>query len=577
MKVLHRRAFPIAALASCVVLAAAPSAARAQRAPDPNAKRLLVPVFRSADKNLGVQAADAVRGRVTQDLGARDVMVISKDDINKTLDASGFPTTEPLGSNDARELGRQLKANEYLEGTVTKTATGVRIEPRLVLVRDNAFSQPLPAAEGAKVGDAAKAISSSLRDARKQLKFEDECYLAYRQRKYPEAIAAARKGVSAYAPATIARTCLLNVYKDMPMDSVAKRDSILKLSNEVLAIDPRNVLALTNVAQTYEAQGNEQKAVESYTALVAADPTNVRVVDAATRAIARSGNPGVALPIIRQAVQANPGDPQLLRLQFLIELAAKDFKAAPKTGEQLVQLDTAFADTSYFVRIAGAYVADSQPQKASETLARGLQKFPNNGTLLTSYASTLRSAGQTQQAMDVLKRALAANPKAPGAYLELARAQVELKQTNEAVASLRSALTAGDTPETVAPYALQVGNTLYKAANGTKAPEDYTNALRVLQFADSLTPANGATKAQGQFLVGVTALSLGQTQLKQAQTAKSCEVARAAGQNFTLAQINLPAGGKFAAQATQQALAGLQQLSPYADQLQKSFCRGGRR
>jgi predicted Zn-dependent protease len=135
-----------------------------------------------------------------------------------------------------------------------------------------------------------------------------------------------------------------------------------------------------------------------------------------------------------------------------------------------VQLDTAFADTSYFVRIAGAYVADSQPQKAAETLAKGLQKFPNNGTLLVSYAQTLRNAGQTQQAVDVLGRALAANPKVPGAYLELARAQVELKQNDAAVTSLRTALANGDTPETVAPYALQVGNSLYKAANGTKAP-----------------------------------------------------------------------------------------------------------
>ncbi|MDQ3433752.1 MAG: tetratricopeptide repeat protein, partial [Actinomycetota bacterium] len=521
MKVLPRRALPIAALASCVALAAAPSAALAQRAPDPNAKRLLVPVFRSADKTLGVQAADAVRGRVTQDLGSRDVYVLSKDDINKTLEASGFPTTDPLAPNDARELGRQLRANEYLEGTVTKTAAGVRIEPRLVLVRDNSYSQPLPAAEGAKVGDAAKAISNSLRDARKQIKFEEDCNINYRQKKYAEAIAAAKKGVQAYPRATIARTCLLNVYREMPMDSVARRDSVLKLSNEVLAIDARNVQALTTVAQTYEAQGNDQKAVEAYTALVAADPTNVRIVERATRAIARSGNPGVALPIIRQAVAANAGDPQLLRLQFLIELAAKDFKAAPRTGEQLVQLDTAFADSSYFVRIAGAYVADSQPQKASETLARGLQKFPNNSTLLVSYANTLRSAGQNQQAVDVLRRALQANPRTAGAYLELARAQVELKQNDEAVTSLRTALTSGDTPETVAPYALQVGNQLYRAANTTKTPEDYSAALRVLQFADSLSPANGATKAQGQFLIGVTALSLGQTQLKEAQAKKS--------------------------------------------------------
>ena len=150
---------------------------------------------------------------------------------------------------------------------------------------------------------------------------------------------------------------------------------------------------------------------------------------------------------------------------------------------------------------------------------------------------------------------------------------MELKQNDEAVTSLRTALQNGDTPETVAPYALQVGNQLYRAANGTKKAEDYQAALNVLQFADSLTPANGATKPQGQFLVGVTALSLGQQQLQQAQTQKSCPVAQAASKNFTLAQLNLPKGGSFAAQATQQALAGLQQLAPYADRMEKAFCK----
>ncbi len=575
MKVLQRRAITLAGLVSGIALTAAPAALLAQangRAPDPNATRFLVPVFRSADKALGVQAADAVRSRVGQDLGSRDAYVLTKEDINKTLEASGFPTTEPLAPNDARELARQLKAPEYLEGTVTKTATGVRVEPRLVLARDNT-AQPLPVAEGAKVGDVAKAISASLREARKQLKSESECYTSSRLKKFPEAIAAARKGIQAYPRATLARACLLTVYKDMPMDSTAKADSVLKLANEIIAIDARNAFALNNAAQIYEARNQDQKAVETYSALVAADPTNLRTVDAATRAIARSGNPAVALPIIRQAAQANAGDPQLLRLQFLIELAAKDFKAAPKTGEQLVQLDTAFADSSYFVRVAGAYVADSQPQKASETLARGLQKFPSNGTILMSYAQTLRRAGQTQQAVQVLQRALQANPKAAGAYLELAQSQVELKQTNEAVTSLRTALSNGEAPATVAPYALQVGNQLYRAANGTKKPEDYQVALNTLQFADSITPATGSTKPQVQFLVGVTALSLGQQQLTLAQTQKSCEVAQAAGKNFTLAQLNLPAGGKFAPQPTSQALAGLQQLSPYADRMKKAYCK----
>jgi len=91
VKVLQRRAITLAGLVSGIALTAAPAALLAQangRAPDPNATRFLVPVFRSADKALGVQAADAVRSRVGQDLGSRDAYVLTKEDIEAIADVA---------------------------------------------------------------------------------------------------------------------------------------------------------------------------------------------------------------------------------------------------------------------------------------------------------------------------------------------------------------------------------------------------------------------------------------------------------------------------------------------------------
>jgi hypothetical protein len=72
----------------------------------------------------------------------------------------------------------------------------------------------------------------------------------------------------------------------------------------------------------------------------------------------------------------------------------------------------------------------------------------------------------------------------------------------------------------------------------------------------------------------VTQLSVGQQQLKAAQATKSCTAVAAARAAFTDAQINLPKGGQFNPDAAKQALAALQQLSPYADQMGKALkCR----
>ncbi len=102
----------------------------------------------------------------------------------------------------------------------------------------------------------------------------------------------------------------------------------------------------------------------------------------------------------------NPGDAELLRLRWLILLAVRDFKEAFEAGDDLVRLDTAFADTAFFLRTAAAYAADSQPQKAAELAARGVAKFPDHPGLNRDLVVNLRSTGQNQQALEVLQRAI---------------------------------------------------------------------------------------------------------------------------------------------------------------------------
>jgi len=552
--------------------------AQRNRGPDPNAKRIMVPVFRGNEPGAGTRIADAVRDRLTRDARPKQLWVIPKNDIIGTLKASGYPENEALAPNDARELGRLLRADEFLQATVTKTGNNFRVEPFLVLVRDNALRQPLPPAEGNNPGRIAEQISRDVREARRQLAAEQECVNLARQGKYQEAIAAAAKGTAAYPRATLTRACAASAMVAMK----APREQVLALANEILAIDPRNRPALTIAAQAYadaarEATDSTQKAqlqdkaLETYTALLSTDPTNTRIVDNVVREIAASGRPQVALPIIKQAVDANPGDPQLLRLQWRIQLAARDNKGAITTGEQMVQLDTALADTLFFVGQSAAYAADSQPQKAAEVLARGIAKYPNDPNLQLVYAQQLRQAGQTQQSLDALNKVLAVNPKIERGYVLKAQTLADLNQPDSALAALRMAAANGDS--LAGPLALSFGNQQYKAAVASKAPEDYEAALRTLTFADSIATAP-ETKAQAQFLSGVTALSLGQIQLTAAAEGKSCEQLKAAQENLVNAQINLPKGGAFAPEPTKQALAGLQQLTPYADQLAKKLrCR----
>lgn len=571
MKARQRQALALAGVFAGIALGGAPLALEAQttRTPDPNAPRMMIPALRSTEKGLGVQAADAIRSRLNQDISYKSLWQIPKNDIIGTLEASGYPKDEALAPNDARELGKLLRADEYLQGTVAKNNGQFRIESQLVLVRDNSLVQPLPVVEGGRLDIASAALSKHIQAARKQLDGEKKCVQLAREGKYPEAIAAAKAGIGAYQQATLARACMASAM----VASKAPGDSVIAVTQEILAIDPKNRPALSMAAQAYKDAGQQDKAIETWTALLATDPTNARLVDNVVREIASSGNPAVALPIIKQAVAANPGDPQLLRLQWRIQLAAKDNKGAIATGEQMVQLDTAMADTNYFVGMSVAYAADSQPQKATEALAKGAQKFPGNAGMQVALAQTQRQAGQLPQAIETINKALAANPKVEHGLMLKAQIHSDLKQTDSALAVVRQAATGGDT--LAGPIALSIGNQLYKDANVSKKPEDFQRAIQTLAFADSLIK-NPTTKAQAQFLMGVSQLSLGQQQLTLARDQKSCELAQQAQANFVEAQINLPKGGAFAKEATAQALNGLQQLMPYGEQLSKSLCKGRR-
>lgn len=561
-----RYCYALTVLAAGVV-ASAPVAADAQTsrgAADPNAPRLMVGVFRSADKTSGVQAADAIRTRISQDVTPKQLWVLPKNDITANLEASGFPTNEALAPHDARALAQILRADEYIVGNVLRDSAGMRVDAFLVMTRDNKLVQPLGSYRVDKADKAAGQISKDFRDAQKAFDDERACVNAARESKYDVAIAAARKGIADYPRSTLARICMAQAM----FAQKAPPDEIIKVAQEVIAIDPRSKPALQLAYESYKAKNDTAKSDETLLALVAADPSDQRLLEQIANEWAASGKAAKAVPVVEQLVKDNPGDPSFLQLQMRVRLAAKDYKGGIASGEELIKADTAAATAALFTRLATAAVLDSQPQKAAQLAAMGVQKFPNDGDLLGTYADALTRAGQSQQAMEVLTRALQANPKLPGAYATLARMQAEAGQDEQALASLQQAVANGDSAATVARYALAIGQTAYRAANSAKTLPAYEKAIRYLEFSDKT-----AASDEAKFLLGVTALGQGQMLLQEAQKAKGCTQARGAQAAFTTAQANLPSGGRINPQGAQQALAGLNQLSPYADQMVKAFCK----
>ena len=69
-------------LGALLVLPLAGASAQRNNATPP--PRVMIPTFMSAEKDLGLQAAEALRSRVTRDTDVRRLVVIPKADINNT-------------------------------------------------------------------------------------------------------------------------------------------------------------------------------------------------------------------------------------------------------------------------------------------------------------------------------------------------------------------------------------------------------------------------------------------------------------------------------------------------------------
>ena len=563
------------ALASLLALPALLSAQRTIQPP-----RIMVTAFHSVkgEETLGCQASTAVREKLADDNPQRILFVIPKDDLDKALEQSGYPPCTPLASNDAKALANFARADEYVEGLISKTSSGFKLDARLFLARDNTYSQPIQSVEGAKLGEVSGKFSRALDDVRRQLEEEKECYLATRLDKPREGMQKARDAIKRYSRAVLARVCLLQAMDKAKMP----KDSMFAVAQEILQIDSSTRPALVITSSWYREKADTNRYLNALLRLVAADPTNVRLVNEVITQLGGMRKFALAIPIIKHALSEQQGDVQLLSLAFRVYYGGEAWKDFLNVGDEIAKIDTAMMDSSYFYRMAQAYAADSQPAKTGEMFAKASQKFPASASWYLLLAQSQRTAGQNQQAMETLKKALAAAPKTKGIYLQLARSYAETNQADSAMASVRSGAAAKDSVPLLSTFSLQQGNTWYKRANVTKAEaakaepardgsaarEEYAMSIKWTNLADSLQ-ANPTAK----LLVAASSLNVAVSALQEAQPAKSCDLAKLSSDSFNNVLMLVPGASAANKEQAGQLMQAASQYGPVADKLKTQLCK----
>lgn len=577
MKARHRYALALGGLLVASTSSGAFAPLAAQRGAE-NAPRILVPTLHARPANLGAQAADAIRERLGREFTQRTLWVIGKNDIVNFLTASGYNPDSSLGMTDLKQLAQQLRADEIVDGTITRTGDEYRLDARYMIPQGgDVLIQPLPAITAGNIGGLASRLADQVKSARRQLGGVRSCISLARDGKNAEAVAAAHKAIADYPSSTMGRLCAATAF-----NALQQPDSVLRLAEEVLAIDANNRMALEFAAEGYVRTKQEDKAAQTCARLIGVAPTDTRIVERCIGVIVASGQADKAVPVLNEAVELSPADPTLRRLQWRLFLLTQNWKGAISAGEELARLDTAQADTAFFLGQVTAFQNDSNVARATEIAARGYQKFPANGTLGSLYIQLLRQQGQLPQALEVLSRELARNPRLPRGYVqkqqifqEFAEAKFTAGKADSArayadssLAALQAALANGEDTTLVAQLALTAGNSWYKKSSASKDTADARQAIDFLQLSERI----GSTE-ESAFLLGASHFTVGQVAYTAARERKSCDASRTANEAFTQAQIYIPKGGRKFPDAAGQLMGYVQQLLPVTQKMQQTYCK----
>lgn len=575
MKASHRYALPTVSLAVALIASTAPAVARAQRgrAPGPDTPRILVTNFRG-DREGGVKLADAIRERIGDQFSARTLYATPKKDIETTLKQSGYPADSALSPNDEKELAKLVRADEILDGSVTKTPSGYRVQARFFLPRDVSLAQPLLTAETNDLGDVAKQIVKEYDQARKQLASNRDCENAIRDGKIDAAIASARKGIQEYPKSTLARLCLASAFQAIKTspDSATKRwwaDSVIAVTKEVAQLDPRSKIAYTLQYDAYKVKNDTSNFLQSLIGMMNSDPSNTSLRESVIAELVTLGKAELAIPSAKQLVAENPGDPQYARTYWLVLRAANNYKESVPAGIAYVALDSAAADSNYFFRQIADLRADSAFARAAEFAATGIAKFPRSGTLWLQKAQNERNAGQLPAAKASLQRAIELDPKASGANLLLAQIFVDLNQPDSAVAAVKADATIDPTgKDRDAQFLLGIGNQAYKAAVTSKSNDDFRKAIAILQASDEMSPS-----ANAKFLAAASAFTVVQQLGTTLPNSKSCTDAKLGQDMLVIVSTNMPQGGSVNPEIAKQILGAIPQYQNYFDASAKRYCK----
>jgi tetratricopeptide (TPR) repeat protein len=497
--------------------------------------------------------------------------VVTRSEMNGALKEFGYPADAILGALPLRALAQSLNARVLVVSNVTRDAggkysvvtrvSGLNDEAGNVVSLTQAAGQP-PADLGSKIADGFGPTMKAWSDAKGCV---DQSKTAP-----DKAAQAARKALAVIPTHGLANYCL----GQLALGRGKKADSAEAMGYFQAAVkgDPLSLAAWTQLAGGYEATGDTAKTVDALLHMLRIAPTNQPLRDLVFKKLLGYGRPELAEQVADEGLKLDPGNIDVVELRANARAFRENYSGALDDLEQIVALDQARADSTFFVKYL--VFASQRPDTARliQWSSRALAKFPENLTLLKQVVGAYSQVGQGDsavRALDLLVKVDA--PSAIGFALQEAKARQDLKDYKGSDPFVAFVVKHGDAQakDNASAFMLQGVTPMLAPPQNWQAIADSTAMIL------SLANPTGRVAPIASHFRGLALVNLIAAADKEAEAQKSCEGAR------KIETMSAEAIAAFAAaesyEAQKQARAQMQQyltgLKPRTASMIKVYCK----
>lgn len=550
-----------------------PRGATVSQRPSAAATRIMVAnpfVFASNDSATAVEVGRAMRERMSRVVPRGTYVVITDSMMNAALEQYGYDRDQILNRLLAQTLAQQINGRVLVTSQMARSGAGQwSMVARLSGTNDGAGNTvrvlqdgKTPQQMGVAAVDALEPALESLADAR-------EC-MNLRVNKPQDAAKKAQDALKDLPSNGLAHYCLAQM---------AQGPQKIQHLEQAVAGDSLSLLALGELAAAYEAAGDTAKTVAALQQMLRAAPTDQELRQRAFRYFLQSGRAQAAIQVADEGLAQDPSNWDLYDLKSNACLFASDFRCAVQSLEQAYTIDSARADTMFFVKIAAAAeqrLADSAPPVTAADTATfvkwariGAARYPQNLAVLQNVAKAYSYTGQTDSTIVVARRLFAIDSTNVTPLLAVMQALITAGRTDEAVAIADTAIAKGDDQAKQQAAGILLNGALPFLQNEPTQPAKAADMLR--RVVKAAPTAQFAPTAN--YLFGIATLQQVGAIDPEAERTKSCELARQMVTLLGESKTALEASQASRPEESARYLGFVNQYMPRGNALVRAYCR----